>query len=115
MVPLEWSPSRLCRKVRPSKTCFFHSMRDEKDFKSHAFWIRERSRFYTTMIQTLRRKWIELFTEIRDNVSITTSHTTLICDDKIIINDILLFVIIFQHSCTIFLMLSRFLQSIDGF
>ena len=67
------------------------------------------------MIQTLRRKWIELFTEIRDNVSITTSHTTLICDDKIIINDILLFVIIFQHSCTIFLMLSRFLQSIDGF
>ena len=47
--------------------------------------------FYTAMMQTLRKEWLILFAEMKNSISIINPPTTIICDDKFIMNDILLF------------------------
>ena len=46
--------------------------------------------FFTAMIQILRDDWLVLFEETKHTLSTTTSPTTVICSNKIIIKDILL-------------------------
>ena len=47
--------------------------------------------FYTVMMNFLRDDWILSFNETKHNVSFDHSSTKIICDDRIIIDDILLF------------------------
>ena len=43
------------------------------------------------MMQTLHEEWLILFAETKNNISIVNPPTTFICDDNIIMNDVLLF------------------------
>ena len=45
--------------------------------------------FYTTMMQSLRKEWLFLFTDTKHVISYDTVPIALICNDKIIIDDIL--------------------------
>ena len=43
------------------------------------------------MMQFLREDWIILFQETKHNIVMTNSPSNIVCDDRIIIDDILLF------------------------
>ena len=47
--------------------------------------------FYTAMMQILRDDWIALFNETRHSIVDEHSPETTVCDDKIVIDDILLY------------------------
>ena len=47
--------------------------------------------FYTTMMQFLRADWTVLFNETKQSIKISDSPSTIIWNDRIIIDDILLF------------------------
>ena len=47
--------------------------------------------FYTAMMQFLRDNWTILFNETRNTINLSNSPTNIVCDDRIIIDDILLF------------------------
>ena len=47
--------------------------------------------FYNAIIQFFRNEWILIFNEIRHIISLTNSLAKVICNDRIIIDDILLF------------------------
>ena len=47
--------------------------------------------FYTAMMQFLRDDWTILFNETRNTINLSNSPTNIVCDDRIIIDDILLF------------------------
>ena len=47
--------------------------------------------FYTTMIQYLRKEWLLLFADTKHVISCDNVSNTLICNDKIIIDDGLLY------------------------
>ena len=46
---------------------------------------------YTVMMQILRDDWIALFNETRHSIVDENSPKTIVCDDKIFIDDILLY------------------------
>ena len=47
--------------------------------------------FYTVMMQSLRKEWFLLFVDTKHVVPFDTVHVTTICNDKIIIDDVLLY------------------------
>ena len=47
--------------------------------------------FYTTMMQILRDDWIALFNETRYSIVDNHAPDNIVCDDKIVIDDILLY------------------------
>ena len=47
--------------------------------------------FYTAMMQFLRADWTTLFNETKHVINVSNSPTTIVCNDRIIIDDILLF------------------------
>ena len=47
--------------------------------------------FYTAMMQFLRGEWIIIFNETKDIISLTDSPTKIVYNDRIIIDNILLF------------------------
>ena len=47
--------------------------------------------FYTTMMQILRDDWIALFNETRYSIVDNHAPDIIVCDDKIVIDDILLY------------------------
>ena len=47
--------------------------------------------FYTAMMQSLRKEWLLLFADTKHAISFDTVPVTLVCNDKIIIDDILLY------------------------
>ena len=47
--------------------------------------------FYTAMMQALRDNWLTLFNETKHNIIVEDAPDTIIYNDKITINDILLF------------------------
>ena len=53
----------------------------KNNFKVMPFGSKNNSSIYTAMMQTIRKEWIVLFSEIRDSISITIYPTTMICDD----------------------------------
>ena len=55
------------------------------------FYPKNAPAFYTTMIQTLREEWLILFAETKNSILIVNPPAAIICDDKIIMNNTLLF------------------------
>ena len=47
--------------------------------------------FYTVMMQILRDDWIALFNETRHSIVDEHAPNIIVCDDKIVIDDILLY------------------------
>ena len=60
---------------------FFIPCAMKNNFKVMPFGSKNNSSIYTAMMQTIRKEWIVLFSEIRDSISITIYPTTMICDD----------------------------------
>ena len=47
--------------------------------------------FYTAMIQSLRKEWLLLYADTKHLIHLDSSPVTIICNDKIIIDDFLLY------------------------
>ena len=63
--------------------------------------------FYTAMMKSLRKEWLLLFTNTKYAISCDNVPNTLICNDKIIIDDILLYS---NHVPSLFYYLSCVIQ-----
>ena len=68
--------------------------------------------FYTTMMQFLRDDFFLLFNETKHTILLDHSPTKIICDDRIIIDDILLFSNYIPALVHYFFVLHKYLQSI---
>ena len=55
------------------------------------FSLKNAPAFYTVMMQNLRDEWIALFNETKHSIVDKNSFNTIVCDDKIVIDDILLY------------------------
>ena len=81
-------------KVRPcdqGKLAFFPPCGKKKTFKGMPFGPKNAPSFYTVMMQSLREKLLILFAETKNSISILNPPSTIICDDKIIMDDIIPF------------------------
>ena len=59
---------------------------------------------YTAMMQSLRKKWLLLYADTKHLIHLDSTPVTIICNDKIIIDDILLYsnnvnTLIYYFSC----------------
>ena len=63
----------------------------EKTFKVMPFGPKNATAFYTVMMHFLREDWIPLFQETKHTIMMTNSPSNIVCDDRIIIDDIFLF------------------------
>ena len=92
------------RKVDQDKLVFFTPDGKSKTFKVIPFGPKNTLEFYTTIMQFLRDEWILLLNETRHIISLTKSPAKVICNDHIIIDDILLFsthtpTLLYYFSC----------------
>ena len=81
-------------KVRPcdqGKLAFPPPCGKKKTFKGMPFGPKNAPSFYTAMMQSLREKLLILFTETKNSISILNPPSTIICDEKIIMYDIITF------------------------
>ena len=78
------------RKTDQEKLAFF-TPNSKTSFKVTPFHSKSTFTFYTAMMQFLRDDWLFLFNETKHNVSLDHSPTKIICDDRIIIDDIFSF------------------------
>ena len=62
-----------------------------KTYKVMLFRPKTAPAFYTAMMQILRDDWIALFNETRHSIVDEHSPETIVCDDKIVIDEILLY------------------------
>ena len=79
------------RKIDQEKLAFFRPDGKKETFKVMPFGPKNAPAFYTAMMQFLRGEWIMLFNETKHMFSLTDSPTKIVCNDRIIIDDILLF------------------------
>ena len=79
------------RRQDQEKLAFFTLSGKKKIFNVMSFSPKNSPAFYTTMIQFLRADWTVLFNETTNNINLSDSPSTIICNDRIIIDDILLF------------------------
>ena len=86
------------RNVDQEKLAFFTPDGKTKTFKVMPFGPKNAPAFYTAMMKFLRGEWIMLFNETKHIISLTDSPTKIVCNDRIIIDDILLF---FNHTPTL--------------
>ena len=68
---------------------------------------------YTIIMHCLRDVWILLFKETKYNIVMNTSLLYIVCDDRIIIDDMFLFSNIIRTILYFFRMLYESLQSMD--
>ena len=80
------------------KLVFFTLCDKRKTCKIMPFGTKNAPAFYTTMIQILRKEWMFLFTKTKSTIPTSNLLSTLIGDDKIIMDDILLYS---NHSSTL--------------
>ena len=83
----------------------------KKTFKVMSFGPKNASAFYTAMIQFLRADWTILFSKTNQTIKLSDSPSTIIFNNRIIIDDIILFS---NHVPTIyitFLALRKFSQN----
>ena len=81
-------------KVRPcdqGKLAFPPPCGKKKTFKGMPFGPKNAPSFYTAMMQSLREKLLILFAETKNSISILNPPSTIICDEKIIMDDIITF------------------------
>ena len=55
------------------------------------FGPKDAAAFYTAMMQILRDDWLALFNERKHSIIVENFPNTIICDDKIVIDEILLY------------------------
>ena len=79
------------RKRDQEKLAFFTPSGKKKTLKVILFGPKNAPAFYTTMMQFLRDDWTILFNETSHTINLSNSPTNIVCDDRIIIDDILLF------------------------
>ena len=70
---------------------FFTPDVKKKTYRVMPFGPKNAPEFYTAMMQILRDDWIALFNETRHGIVDENAPKTIVCDDKIFINDILLY------------------------
>ena len=82
----------------------FHFWRQEEDLHYHAFRPEERTSVLHCYDKNSSWRLDFLFNETRVSIIVENAPTTIICDDKIVKDDIFYFILtIFQHFFTTFL------------
>ena len=79
------------RSCDREKLVFFTPGGNKKTYKVMPFGPKNASAFYTAMMQILREEWLILFAETKITIPHSPLPSTLICDEKIIMDDILLY------------------------
>ena len=79
------------RKVIKKSSHFLPPVELRKTFRVMPFGPKNALEFYTIMIQSLRKEWLLLFADTKHAISFDTVPVTLVCNDKMIIDDILLY------------------------
>ena len=92
------------RKVKQEKMALFTLVGKSMTFKVMPFGPKNVPDFYTIMMHFLRDKWILLCNETRHIISLSNSLAKVICNNRIIIDDILLFsnhtpTLLYYFSC----------------
>ena len=83
---------QICVRRRDQENlAFFTASGKEKILKAMPFGPKNALAFYTTMMQFLCDDWTILFNETRNSINLSNSPTNNICNDRIIIDDIILF------------------------
>ena len=85
-------------KVEQEKMALYTLVGKDRTFKVMPFGPKNLPNFYTIMMQFLRDEWILLCNETIHIISLTNSLAKVICNDRIIIDDILL---CFNHAPTL--------------
>ena len=79
------------QKRDQKKLAFFTPDVKKKTYRVMPFSPKNAPVFYTAMIQILRDDWIALFNELKHGIVDKNSPNTIVCDDKIVIDDILIY------------------------
>ena len=80
------------------KLAFFTPCGKKKTYKVMTFGPKNEHTFYTAMIQILCEEWLLLFVETKITITTNNLPSTLVCDDKIVMDNILLYS---NHSTTL--------------
>ena len=68
-----------------------HSSGKKTTYTVITLFQKKLSAFYTTMMQILRDDWLAQFEETKNVIIVENVPVTIICDDKILIDNILLY------------------------
>ena len=79
------------RKCDQEKLTFFTPSGEKKTYDVLPFVPKNTPSFYTAMMQTLRKIWLLLYTEIKHLLHLDSAPVTIMCNEKIFIDDILLY------------------------
>ena len=79
------------RESDQEKLVFFTPSGTKQIFRVMPFDPKNSPAFYTAMMQSLRKEWLLFFTNTKHVISCDNVPNTLICNDKITIDDILLY------------------------
>ena len=79
------------RKPDQEKLALFTPSGEKKTYNVLPFGPTNAPGYYTAMMQSLRKEWLLLFSTTKHLVRVTLPTIEIMCDDKIIIDDILLY------------------------
>ena len=79
------------RKCDQERLAFFTPSGEKGTYKVLLFGSTNAQYFYTAMIQSLRKEWLLLYADTKHLIHLDSSPVTIICNDKIIIDDFLLY------------------------
>ena len=79
------------RRYDREKLAFFTLSGEKKTYKVLPFGPTNDPVFYTAMIQALRKELLLLFADTKHVIRLNSAPVSIICNDKIIIDDILLY------------------------
>ena len=97
------------RNCDQEKLAFFTLSGEKKTYNVLPFGPTNDPGYYTAMMQSLRKEWLLLFATTKYLVRVTSPTIEIMCADKIIIDDILLY----SNHVPIFLVLPKYLPNID--
>ena len=79
------------RKYDQEKLAFFAPSVEKKTYEVLPFGPTKAPSFYTAMIQSLRKEWLLLYADTKHPIHLDSAPVTIICNEKFIIDDILLY------------------------